>query len=1262
MVEIWIDWHSDGSWDASDMVFTGVLGDGPHLVGVVPPWDAVNGPTFARCRISSAGSPGPTGQADDGEVEDHEVYIEGGLKHPVPHLKWSQPPIPMYPDDEFPTYCGWDEESYYVESTASSSTLVYENWDAYGGGHYFMPGTGLPVADDINNLAGTERKLDHYDFSVTSFDGTAPYNVTSELYADDGAGFPGLAIAGTFCNHNVVVDGYVVLDCAPGSGAILPEDLWLVLTFDTDDAGWYVGETAEIGFTNDWFAWDDGMGWQLYWFGGIPYASFEANIWCESEQQEDLGVTVADDFRCIGPMPVDSIHWWGSYVGWEMPDELPPELPIGWRIGFWSNDASGQNCDFLYGAATGTTSGNAPSSLYRIDPTTGVATLIGPIGFDGVTGLSFAPDGTLYASANGDAIYADGWKHAILVTIDTSTGAGTFVGEISNNSLANGAGRMPDISFRADGVLYGYADNGGGGDALWTINTATGAGSFIGYTGYWSGGNGMDFAPNGTLYATPDDNQSLVIINPATGVGSDVPGTSPNVPYRINALEFCQQHGVLYGSWNAGANYYLVTLDLNTGLPLTTVQTVLGLDAIAFNEHSRPKELLKVFEVDDSRVKTEWVGWDYYFGYYPSDTCWQYYVDLEPEEVFWQDDYLDRTEDEIFWLSITAIYPEVVPPMEPQYPWGWKTRPWSWMDDAVRFQLYEEPVPGLMVDPCEVEPIKDPRYNESFDVAFELDTDPNYIKWEQPFTGILYWPHYWDELSMGNLWTFIESKWRQNPDPCGWDVALKDYDDNLLELADDWRCDGTGPIDDIHFWVSWEMDMVSSISWITVRIYTDDPCDPGIPGDYSQPDELRWVRTFNAGEFNMSHDGSGDQGWFEPVSWEWWLDDHAEYYIVDIDVPDNPFIQEEGNIYWLSVEANSVDGWVGWKTSIQQWNDDAVYKDPYSGEWQELEDPQTGVSLDLAFELTSKGEDLQIDRLVADDWPCEANTPITTAVWWGSYLGYGYQACQDVASFMPLPVPPDFFLLSIWTDVPADSCDPASYSHPNEAIWKYRAYDYDEVLVGYDKYPHDEPNEAVFRYSVKLPRDKWFFQDEPNGVYWFSVVAVYSEGWPNYDWGWTNHKHVYNDDAVEGYLDPGTSGWTWYELYHQGEESEDMSFILFAEPDCLNRNAGEYADWVAWGRPKCWCYPRQCRGDIDGTQTGPFWVAIPDLAIFKQCFNQFVMPPGCICADLDHIPTGPFRVGIPDLAIFKTYFNQFVVPQCDQVPVYTGPYNYWTSP
>jgi hypothetical protein len=115
--------------------------------------------------------------------------------------------------------------------------------------------------------------------------------------------------------------------------------------------------------------------------------------------------------------------------------------------------------------------------------------------------------------------------------------------------------------------------------------------------------------------------------------------------------------------------------------------------------------------------------------------------------------------------------------------------------------------------------------------------------------------------------------------------------------------------------------------------------------------------------------------------------------------------------------------------------------------------------------------------------------------------------------------------------------------------------------------------------------------------------------------------------------------------------------------ECLvDEGDQEYTDWVSLGRPDCWCYRKQCRGDIDGITTGPFVVAIPDLTAFKASLNQFTLPPGGECADLDHIKTGPFRVGIPDLTIFKAYLNQFVVPDCDQAPPSgTGPYNFWTN-
>lgn len=106
------------------------------------------------------------------------------------------------------------------------------------------------------------------------------------------------------------------------------------------------------------------------------------------------------------------------------------------------------------------------------------------------------------------------------------------------------------------------------------------------------------------------------------------------------------------------------------------------------------------------------------------------------------------------------------------------------------------------------------------------------------------------------------------------------------------------------------------------------------------------------------------------------------------------------------------------------------------------------------------------------------------------------------------------------------------------------------------------------------------------------------------------------------------------------------------EDDCFPQDHRDYQEWVLVGKPACWCYLRQCRGDVDGVKTGPFWVAIPDLNALKAAFNKTDLVlagiPNGICSDFDHTKTGPFRVGIPDLNIFRTYFNKVesYVPDC----------------
>jgi len=102
--------------------------------------------------------------------------------------------------------------------------------------------------------------------------------------------------------------------------------------------------------------------------------------------------------------------------------------------------------------------------------------------------------------------------------------------------------------------------------------------------------------------------------------------------------------------------------------------------------------------------------------------------------------------------------------------------------------------------------------------------------------------------------------------------------------------------------------------------------------------------------------------------------------------------------------------------------------------------------------------------------------------------------------------------------------------------------------------------------------------------------------------------------------------------------------------------ATEYAFWNTspWpNKPNCWCFRRGCRGDINGTKAGSFWVSSADLTAFRAAFNKVnsvlsTITNG-ICADLNHAAAGSFRVSSADLTVFRAYFNKVesLVPQCD---------------
>jgi hypothetical protein len=230
--------------------------------------------------------------------------------------------------------------------------------------------------------------------------------------------------------------------------------------------------------------------------------------------------------------------------------------------------------------------------------------------------------------------------------------------------------------------------------------------------------------------------------------------------------------------------------------------------------------------------------------------------------------------------------------------------------------------------------------------------------------------------------------------------------------------------------------------------------------------------------------------------------------------------------YDMCFELLTEQPWVKWDqpfTGIRQWQD---YSD------------------DKSMALEQDGGELLMSRQVADDWFCERQDPVIAIAWNGSYIGYGYEACKcdDITE----PQRPDYFLLSIHENAPGTE----SNNYPGEKIWEFEAQNYDEVLVGYDKNPDGEPNEPVFRYSVRLPEDTWFRQETPESIYWFSVIAVYKESADDipYEWGWTNHSHTFGSPALS--IDSGSTATSqWQPLLDSTELPVDMSFTFFIVPE-----------------------------------------------------------------------------------------------------------------
>lgn len=239
------------------------------------------------------------------------------------------------------------------------------------------------------------------------------------------------------------------------------------------------------------------------------------------------------------------------------------------------------------------------------------------------------------------------------------------------------------------------------------------------------------------------------------------------------------------------------------------------------------------------------------------------------------------------------------------------------------------------------------------------------------------------------------AKWVQLPDetPLGVDVNATLHPEapagGIWLLADDFECKKTEYITDIHIWGSWFNDRLPQIPGtadngdptavkFTLSIWTDIPAVPGQL--HSMPGEKLREYVFEAGDFQARvwKEVPDGEGWFHPngqTPYVYPADQIIWQYNFDLR---DPFLQvgtpEQPVVYWLALQAEPLyqgdepDDWThfGWKSSIEHWNDDAVWGDDPQDQppWRELIYPfgheYETQSIDLAFVIVPEPATLMV--------------------------------------------------------------------------------------------------------------------------------------------------------------------------------------------------------------------------------------------------------------------------------------------------------------
>lgn len=235
------------------------------------------------------------------------------------------------------------------------------------------------------------------------------------------------------------------------------------------------------------------------------------------------------------------------------------KLLVLWAVvlALFGSASQGKADTILYGSS-GNTNASGGGRVFLIDVTTQTTTLIGDTGFGNLAGIAFDNSGVLYGVAGGATVTVPG----TLMTINTTTGAATTVGTISQNI------GVEALRFNSQNVLYGGAYDASITNGRLVTIDPTNANILTSITTSGSGNGltpGLAFSSADVLYGSRGNSnghmEDVDLVNTTTGFLTPLPLSVIDPSHPITDLSFGLD-GVLYASSAFGQLY---SVDPTTG-------------------------------------------------------------------------------------------------------------------------------------------------------------------------------------------------------------------------------------------------------------------------------------------------------------------------------------------------------------------------------------------------------------------------------------------------------------------------------------------------------------------------------------------------------------------------------------------------------------------------------------------------------------------------------------------------------------------------